>query len=158
VIQTSEHAGKVEILCRASRRERVAAGAVFAGVLVCFVLLGLASAKVIDIGLLVGPCGFEQRHGLPCPTCGWTRSGEAFVRGDFLRSYYLQPAAALMFSVLSLGAFLALFAAVFGVYFMFLRSFWNRLKLRYLIGALIIVIAGGWAVTLARALAARQNM
>jgi hypothetical protein len=157
-MQTSEHVRKVEILCSASRRERAAAAAVFVAVLICFVLLGLASAKVIDIGLCVGPCGFKQRYGLPCPTCGWTRSGEAFVRGDFLRSYYIQPAAALVYSVLALGAFFALFAAVFGVYFKFLRSFWNRLKLRYLIGALIIVVAGGWAVTLARALAARQNM
>jgi hypothetical protein len=158
VIQTSQQDKKVEILCRASRQERAAAGAVFAGVLVFFVVLGLASAKVIDVGLLLGPCGFEQRYGFPCPTCGWTRSGEAFVRGDLMASYYIQPAAALMYSVLALGAFFALFVAVFGVYFSFLRSFWNRVKLRYLIGALIIIIAGGWAVTLIRALAARQKM
>ena len=155
MIQTSKQGGKVEILCRASRQERAAAGAVFAAVLVFFVVLGLASAKVINIGLLLGPCGFKQRYGLPCPTCGWTSSGEAFVRGDFVGSYYIQPAAALMFSVLAVGAFFALFTAVFGVHSRFLRSFWNRLKLGYLIGAVIIVIAGGWAVTLARALAAR---
>jgi hypothetical protein len=157
-MQTSQQAKKVKILCSASRRERAGAAAVFVGVLICFVLLWLASAKVIDIGLWVGPCGFKQRYGLPCPTCGWTRSGEAFVRGDLMASYYIQPAAALMCSVLALGAFFALFGGVFGVYFRFLRSFWNRLKLRYLIGALIIVVAGGWAVTLARALAARQKM
>jgi len=158
MVQASQQVRKVEILCRASRRERVASGVVFLAVAVLFVLLWLASAKVIDIGMLVGPCGFKQRHGLPCPTCGWTTSAEAFVRGEFLRAFYVQPAAAVICTVLAVGAFLALFQAVFGVYFRFLRSFWSSVKVRYLIGALIIIIVGGWAVTLVRALAARQNM
>lgn len=156
--QTSQQARKVEILCRASRRERAASGVVFLAVGALFLLLWLASAKFFDIGLLAGPCGFKQRHGLPCPTCGWTTSAEAFVRGEFLRSFHVQPAAAVICTVLAVGAFLALFQAVLGVYFKFLRSFWSSVKVRYLIGALIIIIVGGWAVTLVRALAARQNM
>jgi hypothetical protein len=158
MMQRSQQASKVEILCRASRDGRLAVGVVLLGVVFFFLLLWLSSGNIIDIGLWVGPCGFKQRYGLPCPTCGWTSSGEAFVRGDLRGSYYIQPAAALMYSVLALGAFLAFFQAVFGVYFRFLQSFWSGLKVRYLIGAVIIVVAGGWAVTLIRGLAARQNV
>jgi len=40
------------------------------------------------------------------------------------------------------------------VYFRFLERFFREVKVRYIILALIVIIAAGWAVTLARALAA----
>ncbi len=61
-----------------------------------------------------------------------------------------------MCCVLVVVAFLALFTAVFGVYFSFIKRFFAEVKLRHIILALIVIIAAGWAVTLARALAANR--
>jgi len=49
---------------------------------------------------------------------------------------------------------LALFTAASGLYFRFIERFFKEVKVRYIILALIIIIVAGWAVTLARALAA----
>ena len=52
-------------------------------------------------------------------------------------------------------AILALVVAVSGVYFRFIQRFFAEIKLRYMILALFFVLTAGWAVTLARALAAK---
>lgn len=39
-----------------------------------------------------GPCGMLVMTGLPCPTCGMTTAFAHFVRGQFLRSFAVQPA------------------------------------------------------------------
>jgi hypothetical protein len=51
------------------------------------------------------------------------------------------------------GAFFALLIGVLGVYFTFLDRFWAELKLKWLVAGLLVILAAGWAVTLARALA-----
>lgn len=58
-------------------------------------------------------------------------------------------------SLLVLAGFFALFQAVFGIYFWFLESLSRGVRVIYLIGAFVVVVLAGWAVTLARALAAR---
>jgi hypothetical protein len=55
-----------------------------------------------------------------------------------------------------IAAILAFIIAVFVVYFRFIERFFTEVKLRYMILALIIIIAAGWAVTLARAVAANN--
>lgn len=87
-----------------------------------------------------------------------TTSVFKFVRGEIFGhngAFYTQPAAALLCSVMVVAAFLAFLIAVFGVYFGFLKRFFAEVKIRHIILALIIIIAAGWAVTLARALASR---
>jgi len=118
-----------------------------------FALFGLMATGIIDPERLLDPCGFKQRYGLPCPTCGMTHSLLAFARGRVLDSFYIQPAAGLFCCIMIIAAFLALLTAVFGIYFTFLDSLFSQVKLRYVILALIVVIVAGWAVTLARALA-----
>ncbi|MHC4109730.1 MAG: hypothetical protein ACYSUY_01560 [Planctomycetota bacterium] len=103
-------------------------------------------------------CGFEKKYDLPCPTCRMTTSVYKFARGEILGhngSFYTQPAIALLCSVMVVVAFLAFLIAVFGVYSRFLNRFFTEIKIKHIILALIIIIAAGWAVTLARALAAR---
>ena len=84
-----------------------------------------------------------------------TTSVLAFAQGKIFESFYIQPAAALLCCVLAVSAFLAFLIAVFGVYFGFLKRFFAEVKVKHIILAMIIVIAAGWAVTLARALAAK---
>ncbi|MHC4754146.1 MAG: hypothetical protein ACYTBP_03295 [Planctomycetota bacterium] len=86
-----------------------------------------------------------------------TTAALAFIQGQFLKSFYIQPVCALFCCILVLTAFLAFIIAVFGVYFRFLKRFFTEFKLKYIILAFIIIIAAGWAVTIARALAARSQ-
>ncbi len=87
-----------------------------------------------------------------------TTSVFMFVRGEIFGhngAFYTQPAVALLCSIMVVVAFLAFLIAVFGVYFRFFNRFFTEIKIKHIILALIIIIAAGWAVTLARALAAR---
>ncbi|MBN1796865.1 MAG: DUF2752 domain-containing protein [Sedimentisphaerales bacterium] len=141
-----------KLFIKANRTGRLIAGwicIVFA--LICIVLW-LAAKDIINIGVLLAPCGFKMRTGLPCPTCGYTTAALAFFRGDILKAFYIQPAAALLCVLLILAIFLSFITAVFGVYFSFLKSLVHNLKPRHMLIGVIIVILGGWAVTIARAL------
>ena len=87
-----------------------------------------------------------------------TTSVFKFVQGDVFGrngAFYIQPAAAFLCSILLIIALLAFLIAVFGVYSGFVSRFFVEVKIKHIILALIIIIAGGWAVTLARALAAK---
>jgi hypothetical protein len=98
-------------------------------------------------------CGFRQRYNLPCPTCGMTSAAFAFARGKILQAFYIQPAAAVFCCVLIFSAVLAFLTSVFGLSFRFVERFFAEVRVRYIILAVVIIIAAGWAVTLARALA-----
>ena len=117
----------------------------------------MALRSQFDLGRLFGLCGFKQKYGLPCPTCGMTTSVLAFAQGRFLDSFYIQPAGAIFCCILVITALMALITAVFGVYFRFLVRMAKRLKVRYVIFLLLIIIASGWAVTLARAIVEKQG-
>lgn len=154
-MQASQQLSKRRIFCRASFRQRLGAGIFFLVLVAFFGLFALAGHYIITLWPF--PCGFKQRYNLPCPTCGVTTSVIAFAQGKIFESFYIQPAAALLCCVLVVSAFLAFFVAVFGVYFDFLNRFVSKVKIKYIILALIIIIAVGWAVTLARALAANNQ-
>jgi hypothetical protein len=154
-MQVNQQLNKVKILCRASPHQRLVAGAVFLMLAASFGLFAMAGHYKIPLWPF--PCGFEQRYNLPCPTCGVTTSVKAFAQGKILESFYIQPAAALLCCGLAVSAFLVFFVAVFGIYFDFLNRFFTKVKIKYIIIALIIIIAAGWVVTLARALAANNQ-
>jgi hypothetical protein len=153
---TSQQVNKLKIFIRASARQRITAAIVCLAVVGFFGLFALAGHYNINMGRWLGYCGFKQRYALPCPTCGMTTATLAFAQGKIFEAFYIQPACALLCSVLVVIAFLAFVIAVFGVYFRFLERFFREVKVRYIILAIIIIIAAGWAVTLARALAANK--
>lgn len=97
------------------------------------------------------PCGFKVQFGLPCPSCGMTTSVLAFARGDIMQSLYIQPAAATMCGMLIAIGIFALIAAIAGTDWGLVRS----IRLKYSIVTFMVIIGGGWAVTLARAIAGR---
>jgi hypothetical protein len=151
-MQASQQSNGHKIFYRASGQQRLTACIILVAIIALFGLLALAATGVIDPSRWLSPCGFKQRYHLPCPTCGWTTSALVFVRGEILQSFYIQPAAAIMCCVLVITAFFAFLMAVFGVYFTFLKRFFNKVKIGYVIVALVVVIIAAWAVTLARAL------
>ena len=77
----------------------------------------------------------------------------AFAQGQIIRSFYIQPAAAFFCCVAVIAAFFTFLTAAFGIYFPLLERRLASVKLRYVLAAIILVFAAGWAVTMARALA-----
>jgi len=142
---------------RASSRERVAGAVISLSVVVLFGGLWGLQKLHFDFGRVFDPCGFKQRTGYPCPACGMTTSVLAFARGEVFRAFYVQPAAALVCTTLVAAAFLAFPIAVFGVYFRALDRILGEVKIVYLVLGLLVILAAGWAVTLARAFAARAS-
>jgi len=155
VIQASQQLNKPKFSIPASFQQRIIAAVICVAIVAFFGIFTLAGRYNLDTGRWLGYCGFKQRTGLPCPTCGMTTATLAFAQGRILEAFYIQPACGLLCSLVVIAAVFALIVAVFGVYFPFIGRFFEQVKLRYMILALLAVTAAGWAVTLARALAAR---
>jgi len=154
-MQTNQQ-NKLKVFGRATSRQRLIAAVVCIAVVAFFALFAWAGHNKTDMGRWLGYCGFKQKYNLPCPTCSMTTAVLAFAQGRILEAFYIQPAAGLLCCILVVAAVLALLIAVFGVYFGFLERFFTEVKVRYIILAVIVIIAAGWAVTLARALAGRN--
>lgn len=151
---TNQQLNERKILYRITARQRFWAAVILFAAIAVFGILWLAAKDLVNIGQIVGPCGFKQRYHLPCPGCGMTTAGVAFVSGKIFEAFYIQPAAAFLCCILAVIGFWSLFIAVFGVNLAFLNRVVTRVKVRYIILALLVILAGGWVVMLARALAA----
>jgi hypothetical protein len=152
-MQKNQPSSEQKKTIRATSRQRIAAGIVFLWIAGFWLFCFLAANGHIDLERMLGLCGFKQRHGLPCPSCGMTTAALVFSQGRIFRAFYIQPAGALGCCILALTAFFSFLIAVFGVYFSILKRFFAEVRIFYLILAVVVIIAGGWAVTLARALA-----
>ena len=156
-METIQQVNKTKLFIRASTRQRLAAAIICLAVLVFFGVFALAGHYKVDMGRWLGYCGFKQRYGLPCPTCGMTTATLAFSQGKILHAFYVQPACALLCCLIILIALIAFFTAISGKHFCFIERFLNEIKVRYIILALLIIIAAGWAVTLAHAIIVNRN-
>ena len=137
----------------ASLRQRIIAAIVCLVVAAYFAAFALAGHYKVDMGRHLGYCGFKQRTNLPCPSCGMTTATLAFAQGRIRQAFDTQPAAGLLYCVAVVAAVLALFIGVSGLYPGLVKRFFAEVKIRYMILAVVIILAAGWAVTLARALA-----
>jgi len=154
-MQTSQQLNKPKLLLRATAKQRIIAAVVCIAIVGLFSIFAISGHYEIDMGFFLGRCGFKQNTGLPCPTCGMTTAVLAFAQGKILQAFYIQPAGGLLCSASVFAAILSFFISVFGIYFRFIKRFFAEVKVRYMIFALIIIILSGWAVTFARALAAK---
>jgi hypothetical protein len=84
-----------------------------------------------------------------------TTAAIAFAHGRIFRAFYIQPAGAVLCCGLAIAAFLSFLTAVFGLHCRVLKYLIAEVRLRYIILLLAVIIAGGWLVTLTRALTAR---
>jgi hypothetical protein len=156
-MQGRQPANVAGVVRRASARERRVAALIALSVAALFGGLWGLERLGFDVGRLFNPCGFKQRTGWPCPACGMTTSVKAFARGDIVAAFKAQPAAGLLCVLLVGVAFLALLTAVSGVYFTVFDRFFHEVKVRYLLVGLAVILAAGWAVTLAQAFAAQSR-
>ena len=155
-MQANQELKEVKTVRGASPRQRAIAGLISLAVFGSLALFGLAGYYQVDMGRWLGYCGFKQRYGLPCPTCGMTTAVLAFAQGKVWQAFYIQPAAAFLCSFLVVAASLCFLVAVFGIYFSFFDRLFSEVKIRHVIVALMVIIAAGWAVTLSRALAGQK--
>ena len=106
---------------------------------------GIGSHQQLDLPV----CGFYERTGYPCPTCGMTTAFAYMVRGHVLRSFIVQPAgaiAALICIFITIGATYVLISGYWpGKYIFLIGLHWQRLTL--LIVAVILI---SWAWTALR--------
>jgi hypothetical protein len=156
-MQASQQPSKPKFSSPATSQQRIIAAVICLAIVAFFGIFALAGHYNLDMGRWLGYCGFKQKTGLPCPTCGMTTATLAFAQGKIREAFYIQPACGLFCCVAVIAAILAFIAAAFGVYFRFIGRFFEQVKLRYLILAIMIIVAAGWAVTLARAIAERSG-
>jgi hypothetical protein len=154
-MQTSQQVNRPKFYDRASSQQRIIAAILCAAIVTFFIVFAVAGHYQVDMGRWLGYCGFRQQTDLPCPTCGMTTAALAFAQGRIFEAFYIQPAGGLLYSIMVVVGFLAFIIAVSGIYFRFIQRFFFEIKIRYMIIAFIIIIAAGWAVTLARALATK---
>ncbi|MFC1780701.1 DUF2752 domain-containing protein [Planctomycetota bacterium] len=155
-MQTSQQLNKSKFILGATARQRKFSALVFLGIFGFFSVFAAAGHYQVDMGTWLGQCGFKQDTGYPCPTCEMTTATLAFAQGKITEAFYIQPACAFLCSLLVIAGIFAFIIAIFGVYFHFITQFFTEVKLRYMILALIIIIAAGWVVTLARVLAEKN--
>jgi hypothetical protein len=101
--------------------------------------------------VLLPPCGFKISTGVPCPTCYMTRSFALMARGRILTAFELQPAGAILWTLLALAVPVLLVALVVP------RPVWplvERWPWKSIFLAFFLLILAGWGYTIGRDLSA----
>lgn len=80
----------------------------------------------------------------------------AFGRGDIFRAFYIQPAAAAFCGLAVVLSVLLLVMAVFGTDLGLLNHL-GALKTKYILMAVLVIIASAWAVTITRTVAQKNR-
>jgi hypothetical protein len=147
-----QYSNSANLRSHCSRGSRLAAGLIVLALAGGGAILWLAGRGHIDLGFWLGVCGFKQRFGLPCPGCGWTHAGQAFLAGHPIQAFMIQPAAAFFCVAGVVTGIFALLVVVFGIEFGFLRRLFRAVGIKTLVLSAVIVLLAGWAVTLLRAI------
>ena len=150
-MQSGQRFNSLPLVSRATRKQRLAAGIVLISIIGCFTACWVIARYKIPVYPF--GCGFKQRYGLPCPTCGMTTSVLAFAQGRIIDSFNAQPAACLFCLLAVVIAFFAFLIAAFGVYSPRFSGRIASLKIRYVFIVLVLILVVGWVVTLLRAVA-----
>jgi hypothetical protein len=123
-------------------------------------LLKADEARVYLAGRALGlRCAFREATGLPCPTCGLSRSIVMSLHGEFVRAWRMAPAGPVavvgvaLFAAAMLG--LALLQARAAARRVSDAGVWIRRGALAYGAALITVWAGGWLEAFVTALRAR---
>jgi hypothetical protein len=140
---------RVPISARLGWVGRVSAGGI---ALACFAVFFIAASIRPDprgVGthqqLGLQACQFEDRTGLPCPTCGMTTSFTLFVRGQLARSFYVQPMGMVLAGLCAMMFWAAAYIAATGGAAHRLFRFLPTSRLLFAFFALVL-LAWGWKI------------
>jgi hypothetical protein len=133
---------------RLSRTTRVLAAAIFCGIATFAVFANWAGRHNFSFIKYTGVCGFKDRYGLPCPTCGMTTSWLQFAQGHVLKAFIAQPAGPILFTALIAAGVWSFVLAITGHKPPFARNW----RLKYIILGIFGIVLAGWAVMLVRAM------
>ncbi|MCF7958228.1 MAG: DUF2752 domain-containing protein [Phycisphaerae bacterium] len=147
--------------CHTSPPRRVTGGYRLVAALLAVVCAGVlavaakVSPNVSGMGthrqLNLPACGFLERTGYPCITCGMTTSFSYMVRGQFFRGFTTQPAGALGALLCGATLFVGGYTALSGKRVGKLMDFMNFHAVGLLVtGGLMVLAAWGWLCLLVR--------
>lgn len=115
--------------------------------LACVAVLALAGTLEPDpsgVGthreLGLAACGFYERTGYPCPTCGMTTAFAHVAHGELYKALAVQPGGALAALLCLFGAPVGAYIAATGRTFYFL----GRLNNHYTLIVAGLVVLGSW--------------
>jgi hypothetical protein len=91
------------------------------------------------------PCTLRTMTGVPCPTCGTTRSALAMLDGDLLTAFLVNPLATLAGSVFVVGGLAAVVWLILRLPIVSLGLKWNRWWTMAVVG----VVAVNWVYLIA---------
>ncbi|HUI66798.1 MAG TPA: DUF2752 domain-containing protein [Nitrospirota bacterium] len=78
-------------------------------------LLAICVGRFVPVLALAPSCVFRDITGVPCPTCGATRSVVHLARGEFLASFGMNPLVSLCFVIAALAFFYSLITLIVGI-------------------------------------------
>ena len=135
-------------------RVRVKAAGIFVLCAFFFAMGRLAASGVWNPQRYFGLCGFWQKYHLPCPACFMTRAVKLFCEGDIGGSFYIQPGGALLCLGMLITAICS-FLTFLGVDLRFIYCRIAKIRFRYILLILILIIAISWGMTMLRVLLER---
>ncbi|HUJ16410.1 MAG TPA: DUF2752 domain-containing protein [Nitrospirota bacterium] len=93
-------------------RKRERGGIEFGIIYGLIALLALVAARFLPVLAVAPSCPFKALTGLPCPTCGSTRSIVHLAHGDFTAALAMNPLICMLCTVAFLGLFYGILAKV----------------------------------------------
>jgi hypothetical protein len=78
-------------------------------------LLAICIGRFLPVLTFVPSCVFRDLTGVPCPTCGATRSVVHLARGEFFASFGMNPLVSLCFVIAAFAFFYSLITLLVGV-------------------------------------------
>lgn len=90
---------------------RIEFGLIYGGI----AFLGLCAARFLPVLTLLPSCPFNELTGIPCPTCGATRSVLHLAQGDIFSSIAVNPLTSLCFGAAVVYFFYSLVTLVFSL-------------------------------------------
>ena len=138
------------LLKKATSNQRIVSGLIFLFIFSGFTLGWFM--EQFDFSFWPFPCGFKQRFGLPCITCGMTTAVKAFSHGQIAQAFYSQPAAVVFCFISIVIAFFAFLIAAFGLYSPRFERLLCSIKIRYYIIIVALILIAGWAFTITKTL------
>jgi hypothetical protein len=92
-------------------RGRTEFGIIYGGI----ALLAICVGRYLPVLTVAPSCVFKYLTGIPCPTCGATRSVMHLAQGDFFASFGMNPLVSLCFIIAALAFFYSLITLIVGI-------------------------------------------